>query len=183
MSSFFCSGGPWLCNRFRTVSSILRNKKIQKFFKGFLLARVYSLLVEISLQCIFPKLKPEKSPFSSLAFIYSIKNLPWSPSKSLFRRSPGSFSSSFRALSLASWVCTQANIPQYPFTFNHPLLTWHNVTTFIFLKYHFDFLKSIFKVDKYYINAFSPLIYYYVFPWWSFCVSTQRPTIFFSCTS
>ena len=69
--------------------------------------------------------------------------------------------------------------PNTLFIFNCSLLIWYNGTTLINLKYHFDFLNSIFKVDKYYINAFSPLIYYSMVV----CISTQRSTLFFSTTS
>lgn len=55
------------------------------------------------------------------------------------------------------------------------LLIWNKVITLIFLKHHFDFLKSIFKVNSYHIM--------YFLHWWSFCVIRERFTSFFSMVS
>lgn len=136
-------------------------------------------LAEISLQCIFPKLKPEKPPLSSLPsspiswmcheVLQSLSSEGLWVSPSLYHSGP--------CLWPPASVLMQIS-PNALFTFHCSPWIWHDVTTFIFLKYHFHFLKSVFKVDIYYINPFSPLIYYDVFfPWWSLYVGTQRPTI------
>lgn len=66
--------------------------------------------------------------------------------------------------------------PNTLFISNCSPLIWY-VTTLINLKYNFDFSNSIFKVDKYYINVFSRLIYY------SMVHQHSKVYFFFSTTS
>lgn len=135
----------------------------------------------IILQCAFPKLKPGSlfslvSPSPKFRIRHEV--LPSHSSEvsgfllSLYHSGPYPWP-------LDLYSCK--HLPISFFTSNCYHLIWYNITL-IFLKYHFDFFKSILKVDGYYKNEFLSLIYCYAFPWWSF-LSAKIYFILFKTTS